>query len=510
MFDELVLAAAEDLLTILQVEIFLAKRSGKTYDTIISEYELSGNAALVTCLVRTSQFKIWYPGYEGGADSYLSRIDQQYFINYVTEAADFSNCVPAVIASNLAFNIKRQRIKKAGHLLSEIGCPKLTSHLDDLKEPCSTWIYHFVFSINLRCVNPQPLEYIRRFSCDQVSIQNFFNDNWILLNRNPKLIFNMDETMINSNRKLKVITPQKTLPLIIENQKYPHITGVVTICADGFCLDPFIILADKKTKRNIENIIDKAFVVSTPSGWMNKDCFIIYVLYFCSFLTHYRLQLPPDLRDEPVLLIVDGHSSRENYLANYILNIFNVDLLVLPGHCTHVLQPFDISVAAPLKSYLKIELSKIDFNIEWDGIAPIDFSYVAKKTTQQIREDLVFAFKKALHLACTSDNIESGFAKAGIFPLDMKRPIENNLTLPSLPGQFRTENLISSKWINSTEMLDTLFIKEYGRMKEEDDCFDIETVINAAKTDEFNCILLSNFPTFLLEDSNGSYFIKEF
>lgn len=66
-------------------------------------------------------------------------------------------------------------------------------------------------------------------------------------------------------------------------------------------------------------------------------------------------------------------------MANYIFNIFIIDLLVLPGHCTHIPQPFDVAVAGPLKTYLKIELSKIDFQIEWDGIQPIDFSNVSKK-----------------------------------------------------------------------------------------------------------------------------------
>lgn len=188
--------------------------------------------------------------------------------------------------------------------LAQIGYPKLTAHLDDVKHPCRTWIYHFVSQLKLRCVNPQPLEFVRRFSCDQISIQNFFDVNWILLNRNPKLIFNMDETLVDSNRKLKEITPEKTIPLTIENSKYSHITGVVTVCADGFYLDPFIILPNKKTAKNIESFIDNTFVVSTVSGWMNKDCFIIYALYFYAFITHYRMKLPRNLRDEPILLIV--------------------------------------------------------------------------------------------------------------------------------------------------------------------------------------------------------------
>lgn len=58
MFDELIDAATQDFLTIQQVEIFLAKNDGKTYASIISDFQLSGNAALVACLVRTSQFKV--------------------------------------------------------------------------------------------------------------------------------------------------------------------------------------------------------------------------------------------------------------------------------------------------------------------------------------------------------------------------------------------------------------------------------------------------------------------
>lgn len=59
-------------------------------------------------------------------------------------------------------------------------------------------------------------------------------------------------------------------------------------------------------------------------------------------------------------------------------------------------------------------------------------------------------------------------------------------------------------------MLNTLFFKEYGRIKEDEDCFKIESIIQAVKTDDYNCILLSDFPTFLLEDEKGNYFIKEF
>lgn len=116
-----------------------------------SDFKLGGNASLVACLIRTSQFKVWYPGYEGGANSYLSKFDPQYFYNYIIETVDYSNCVPAVISSNFAFNLKKK----------------------------------------------------------------IFVEKWILLNRDHRLIFNMDETMIDSNRRLKVVAPNKAILITI-------------------------------------------------------------------------------------------------------------------------------------------------------------------------------------------------------------------------------------------------------------------------------------------------------
>lgn len=148
--------------------------------------------------------------------------------------------------------------------------------------------------------------------------------------------------------------PDKILPLVVSPPVFPHITAIITICAAGNCFEPLILLLNKKTTRNIESLIDECFLASTESGWINKDPFVLYSILFCIQITHYPLNLPLSIRNEPILLIVDGHPSRRNYLANYIFSCFNVDLLILSGHISHVLQPFDPVVAAPLKSQLKI------------------------------------------------------------------------------------------------------------------------------------------------------------
>lgn len=102
-----------------------------------------------------------------------------------------------------------------------------------------------------------------------------------------------------------------------------------------------ILLPNKKAIMNIEEFIGECLLSSTESGRMNKDTFVLYAITFCSQITQYRLTLPTKIRNEPKLLIVDGHPSRRSYLANYIFSCFNIDFLILPGHTSHALQPFD-------------------------------------------------------------------------------------------------------------------------------------------------------------------------
>lgn len=43
---------------------------------------------------------------------------------------------------------------------------------------------------------------------------------------------------------------------------------------------------------------------------------------------------------------MDGHTSRENTLALYILKLINTNVLILPSQCTHILQMLDTVLAA--------------------------------------------------------------------------------------------------------------------------------------------------------------------
>ena len=101
------------------------------------------------------------------------------------------------------------------------------------------------------------------------------------------------------------------------------------------------------------------------------------------------------------LLIMDGHSS--HITANVIAFCMQraIDLMILPPHCSHILQPLDVGVFAPLKRALASET---------DAALRLD-------TRRMSRVEWVEMYIRAREKALTSSNIRGGWRGAGLAPL---------------------------------------------------------------------------------------------
>ena len=64
---------------------------------------------------------------------------------------------------------------------------------------------------------------------------------------------------------------------------------------------------------------------------------------------HFLLEGIPPAR--PVLLIKDGHTSHTSIEVIELACANNVDLLCLPAHTTHILQPLDVGVFKSFKAH---------------------------------------------------------------------------------------------------------------------------------------------------------------
>lgn len=362
-----------------------------------------------------------------------------------------------------------------------------------------TWLNNIVKDSDFRIASPQQIEFDRRHSCNFTVIYFYMLLHEHVLKRDSRLILNMDETMLTAKRRLKVLDKKGRLPLIPEDVKVPHLTGCVTFTASGVIFDPVIILPNKKTLRKLQQYSGLCYFCGTMAGWQTKNTFIYYCLILICQLAIYRQNLPSQIRDDRILLIVDGHPSRYSFTACLILYLFNIDLVLLPPHTSHLLQAFDVSVAAPLKTNFKEELILERFDSFFQN--GID---IAKQTANQLRDSLIKAFINSLRKSSTIHNIESGFKKSGFVPFNIEEPLSSQFAMTN-NANYNDENLLKNYWLNRERPLNELFEHENGRPMNEQD-FDInlsQVLKNLKNGDIKNGKALSDVPPLILNEADG-------
>ena len=133
----------------------------------------------------------------------------------------------------------------------------------------------------------------------------------------------------------------------------------------------------------------------------------------------YLSQSQKKAGNQPRLLIMDGHSSHITGDLIALCMQKNIDLLILPPHCSHLLQPLDVGVYGPLKRYHAQEVDR----------------YTQAGITRIQRAHWVEIFIQIREKALTTHNIQAGWKGAGLITFNPQRVL-NNLPLlaPTLPS----------------------------------------------------------------------------
>jgi hypothetical protein len=200
--------------------------------------------------------------------------------------------------------------------------------------------------------------------------------------------------------------------------------------------------------------------------------FLIWVIFFLSDLFLYRQSLPQEVREEKVLLVLDGHQSRSNLEALWLLYLFDVEVLIIPGHTSHVLQPFDLTIASPLKTYLSQIISELSLpSIE--EIIDDDINVEKQRTAEETRKLFIRAFVDAFRKAATISNVRSGFEKSGMVPLQPWIPMSNGRVAPvndKLFAGIKKVASIGSSVLTDMDQLQAIAVKERGRPMSDANC----------------------------------------
>ena len=167
-----------------------------------------------------------------------------------------------------------------------------------------------------------------------------------------KFIFNFDETMIIflKERRKQVCKANGTVCPKKIKKISQHLTLLLTISAEGKSFLPLLILPNKYIPPLADSVRDSFLISSQEFGWMNQE--ILNTFVKSVFVEEIDKMRGEGEKDEYVLLIVDGHSSRDGLNIMKLFHDHRIVVGWIPPHSSHITQPLDKKCNLVFKEYL--------------------------------------------------------------------------------------------------------------------------------------------------------------
>lgn len=271
-------------------------------------------------------------------------------------------------------------------------------------------------------------------------------------------VWNCDEKGIIMGKlsgKEKVIVRAGTKrPTLLTDASREFVSTLETINITEEVLPPFIVWQGKTHRRGMYRwggVHERdATFTATPSGYMDDEAGFEYILEH--FDSHTRPKAVRSWR----LLIVDGHSSHIYWrVIQYALSR-NIQMICLPPHSTHIMQPLDVGCFGVLAKAYKKHLRA------W---------MLKNPTTRFNKEHFWEVLSQARDNTYTVETIQSAFKASGCWPINpwMSAPLLNKNTSGSskTPPKPDATNTFTS--ISTPHKLKTLANQLQKRLTNEED-----------------------------------------
>lgn len=245
----------------------------------------------------------------------------------------------------------------------------------------------------------------------------------------PGMIANFDETMVQCTaKKLSVVGHAESNEFYVQQQnEMPHITLGVCVFADGSHAPHLVIYPLKKLPPEVDikflQLYPKSVFCGQPSGWISTEILENHLIK--TVIPHFLSQRQKTGASHRGLLLIDGHSSRINPKLWETFKNNDIDVMTFVSHSSHILQPLDLCVFGAFKSYLR------------GGMSALKQLTLGRKRAAVMER----AFDSLYH-ALSPRNVQVGFEKAGVYPLDRNVPlghsaINRDPTTPPIPSRKR-------------------------------------------------------------------------
>ncbi|KAJ4449570.1 hypothetical protein ANN_00972 [Periplaneta americana] len=123
------------------------------------------------------------------------------------------------------------------------------------------------------------------------------------------------------------------------------VTAVTCMSAAGHFLSPLLIFPRVNIKADLlDGALNGSLAVCHKSGCIQNESFVQW--------SHHFLSNVKPTKDDPVILVLDGHYFHTRNVELLELARANgVHIVCLSPHCTHKMQPLDVAFTLPFKTY---------------------------------------------------------------------------------------------------------------------------------------------------------------
>ena len=290
---------------------------------------------------------------------------------------------------------------------------------DKNREAGMDWYYGLMKrNSNLSLRMPEATSIARATAFNRYNVDMFFNHYNSIINRpnfqlEPRLIWNLDETGVNTVQGTSKILSEKGLKQvgqITSAERGVLITMCCCVSAVGATLPPAYIFPRVNFGDHMLNGAPNGSLgLATPSGWMNCELFVVVLKHF---IKHMNVS-----KNNPAILVMDNHESHVTLQTIDTARENGLIILSFPPHCSHRMQPLDVSIYGPFKRYFNTACN--DWMMTNPGRALTIY-------------DIGTLSGQAYDRAFIPANVTAGFKRTGIYPVN-RNVFTDDLFLPSVP-----------------------------------------------------------------------------